>query len=337
MKSKKFLPLVILAAVVVLLGILLAVLTLHGEETSDTTLPLCSFAADDIDALSYAGNNVEVALIKGSDGWMLADDPSLPLDQTKVQSLVESYANLKAQRKLEGNELAELPAKSDTPQMTITLGAGEQTVNLTVDQLNSVADVYYVYDDSGAAYTVQRSDLATLSKAPRDLYKAQTLTDKTLDDVAAMQVNDLTFTQTDGTWTLTDDPDYALTQSSVKKMASTILEMQTAWTITAPEADSTYGLDSPDVTATLTFTDGTSLTVRLGAVSTADDSLCYLASSDVPTVVYEVNADHKAAFAVTKESLHDDTATVETASAASDVVAQYPVGGENDYADSLPD
>ena len=139
MKNKKFLPLVILVGVVALLGILLAVLTLHGEAETDTTLPLCDLAADDIDALSYAGNNVEVSLLKGSDGWLLADDPSLPLDQTKVQSLVEDYANLKAQRKLEGNDLAELPAKSDTPQMTITLGAGEQTVDLTVDQLNSVA------------------------------------------------------------------------------------------------------------------------------------------------------------------------------------------------------
>ncbi len=166
MKNKKFLPLVILVGVVALLGILLAVLTLHGGAETDTTLPLCDLAADDIDALSYAGNNVEVSLLKGSDGWLLADDPSLPLDQTKVQSLVEDYANLKAQRKLEGNDLAELPAKSDTPQMTITLGAGEQTVDLTVDQLNSVADVYYVYDESGAAYTVRRSDLATLSKSP---------------------------------------------------------------------------------------------------------------------------------------------------------------------------
>ena len=164
MKNKKFLPLVILVGVVALLGILLAVLTLHGEAETDTTLPLCDLAADDIDALSYAGNNVEVSLLKGSDGWLLADDPSLPLDQTKVQSLVEDYANLKAQRKLEGNDLAELPAKSDTPQMTITLGAGEQTVDLTVDQLNSVADVYYVYDESGAGYTVRRSDLATLKQ-----------------------------------------------------------------------------------------------------------------------------------------------------------------------------
>ena len=97
----------------------------------------------------------------------------------------------------------------------------------------------------------------------------------------------------------------------------------------------------PDVTAVLTFTDGTSITVRFGnavaaaADSSDGDSLCYLASDAAPTVVYEVNADSKLAYAVTKESLYDETATAETA--ASDPVAQYPVGGEDDYADSLPE
>ena len=38
---------------------------------------------------------------------------------------------------------------------------------------------------------------------------------------------------------------------------------------------------------------------------------------------------------MTKESLYDDTATAETAT--DDVVAEYPVGGKDDYADSLPE
>lgn len=342
MNKKKMLPLAILAAVAVLLAVVLVLLQ-RQPEAADTSIPLCDFDSSEVDSLSYSGNNVDVTLLKNSSGeWMLDSDPTLPLDQSKVQDLVEKYLGLTALRKLEGSDLSELPERSSTPQMQISVGAGESTVELTVDQLNSVADVYYVYDGSGAAYTVKRSDLAVLSKSERDLYKAQTLTDKTLDDVASMQVNDLNFTQTDGQWTLTDDPDYSLTQSSVKKMARTILELQTAWTVTTPDDDSAYGLDSPDVTAVLTFTDGTSLTVRFGAEcadNTADDTLCYLASSDAPTVVYEVNADHKQAFAVTKESLYDDTATAETASTVKkdDIVAQYPVGGENDYADSLPD
>ena len=194
-KTKKLLPLAVLLAAAALLGILLAVLTRSSTDAADTTIPLCGFTAEEIDRLAYSGNNMDVTLLKGSTGdWMLDSDPALPLDQAKVTSLVEQYAALAALRKLEGSDLAELPEKSAAPQMTITIGAGEKTLALTVDQLNAVADVYYVYDESGAAYTVMRSDLATLSKSPRDLYKAQTLTDKTLSDVAAMQVNDLQFT-----------------------------------------------------------------------------------------------------------------------------------------------
>ena len=41
------------------------------------------------------------------------------------------------------------------------------------------------------------------------------------------------------------------------------------------------------------------------------------------------------AFAVTKETLHDEEATAETAEEAEDtIVAEHPVGGWNDYADA---
>ena len=171
-----------------------------------------------------------------------------------------------------------------------------------------------------------------LCKAPRSLYAAQSLTDKTSDDVTALTVGDLQFVLNDGTWQLADDADYALDQSAVKRMVSTLCEMQTEWSITMPEADSTYGLDAPDVTAVLAFSDGTQLTVRFGDLvpdaaddtdtgSTTTTSLCYLASDGAPGIVYEVKAAHKDAFAVTKESLLD-TSTKETA-AADDVVAEH--------------
>ena len=97
MNKKKLLPLAVLACIVALLCVLLAVLNRTDSAQTDTTIPLCSLAADDLDTLAYAGNNMEVTLLKGSDGtWRLDSDPTLPLDQTKVQSLVEDYANLKA-------------------------------------------------------------------------------------------------------------------------------------------------------------------------------------------------------------------------------------------------
>lgn len=335
MNRKKIMPLLLLAAGVLVLAVVLAVLELSQSEDQQEGIALCNFSVDSIDQVSYSGENVEATLLKSSSGdWMLDSDPTLPLDQEVTGSLIEKFAGLTATRQLQPEELAEIPERSDTPLMVFGITSGETTRTLTVDRANDVADIYYVYDENGTAYTVPQSDLAGLCKDPRDLYKAQTLTDKTIDDVTSMQVEDLRFTQADGTWTLTDDPDYALDQDAVKKMANTVCGVKTDWTITAPQEDSVYGLDAPDVTATVTFTDGTSLTVRLGSLKEGDDTLCYLASSDAPTVVYEVSADYKTAFAVTKESLYDEEATAESAEEADTIVAEHPVGGKDDYADA---
>mgnify|MGYP006896419669 FL=1 len=87
MNRKKMLPLVLLAAGAVLLGVLLAVLTCENEAEEDTGIPLVDFAAEDVDELAYSGNNVDVTLLKGSEGnWMLDSDPTLPLEQSAVQS-----------------------------------------------------------------------------------------------------------------------------------------------------------------------------------------------------------------------------------------------------------
>ena len=291
------------AAVAVLAG---ALAVLSREKPQDTLLPLCPYAAEEITALSYAGNGVEADFVKGSDAvWRLGSDPALPLQQAMVESTVESYAVLNASRKLAGDELAELPARSAAPLMTFSLTAGDTELSYTVDSLNNVTDTYYVYDASGNVYVVAKNDLITLCKSPRKYYKAQTLTEYQTADIAKMQVNDLAFVQTDGNWTLEDDAAAALDQSAVNKMAATVLQAQTQWTITAPEKDSAYGLDAPDVRATLTFTDGSSLTVTFGDLcpETEGDNLCYMAADCTPTVVYEVSATYKQAFAVTKDSL----------------------------------
>ena len=336
MNRKKMLPLLVVAAVILLLAVTLALLTVTGDGEAPQGTALCPFTAEQVDRLSYQGSNTDVALLKGSeDNWMLESDPALPLEQNTVQSLVESFVSLTAQRSLREEELAGIPARSEAPLMVFSLTGGEETWTLTVDQSNDVADIYYVYDGQGNAYTVAQSDLNGLCKAPRDLYAPQTLTQQSLEDVAELQVGDLHFVQSDGNWTLADDPGYSLDQSAVKKMVNTLCGLQTEWTITAPEQDAAYGLDIPDVTAVLTFTDGSALTVRFGSLVAEDDTLCYLASSGDANVVYEVSADYRNAFAVTKESLYNAEATAETAQQEGDVVAQYPVGGREDYADSI--
>lgn len=116
MNRKKMLPLVLLAAGAVLLGVLLAVLTCENEAEEDTGIPLVDFAAEDVDELAYSGNNVDVTLLKGSEGnWMLDSDPTLPLEQSAVQSLVEKFTDLTAARQLQDSELGEIPRDERHP------------------------------------------------------------------------------------------------------------------------------------------------------------------------------------------------------------------------------
>lgn len=332
--KKKLMPLLAVCVVIVVLGIALAALTiLGGEEEEDTGIPLCTIAADEVDHISYDdGENAE-SLTKDADGnWSLDSDPLLPVSQSQAQTVAEDITGLEAQRAL--TEDAEVDAMGfDQPEMTLTVTAGDQTFTVTVGAQNTMTDTYYVRTSAGdTVYTVAVSDLTTVCKAPKDLYDPQDITELESDDVATMTVRtgneELNFTQTDGTWTLTDDPDYDLDQDLVTRMASTICEMSSSWSITAPEADSTYGLDHPNTVVTLVGTDGTSVTCSFGSNDPADDSLCYLRSSNAEGVVYEVNSGHLTAYAYTKDSLK--AATPETAEAASetdDTTADYPVGG----------
>ena len=129
--------------------------------------------------------------------------------------------------------------------MIFTLTGGDTTRTLTVDRANDVAEIYYIYDETGAVYSIPQDDLIGLCKAPRDLYEPQTLTDKMPADIAEMEVGALTFTRVDGAWALDGEPDYPLDQDAVQKMANTLCNLQTEWTITAPE-DGGYGLKDPD-------------------------------------------------------------------------------------------
>ena len=359
MKAKKYLPLAILAAVVVILGVALIILS-NLDEEEETGVPLFDFDTSTVTALAYRNDETDATLLQDEDeAWYLEQDPTLPLDQDSVSSLLEKYTGLQALRDLgAGTENEDMGL--DNPTLVFTLGtdgadiasaenASSETATaetasgvytVTIGAENSITEAYYAkvsWNDH--IYTIDATDLSGLVKTSKDLYAEQDVVDLETDDVATMTVESsgeiLTFAQNDGTWTLQDDPDYAVDQDIVKKMASTICDMTTEMSITQPEDNSTYGLDEPQAVVTLVGTDGTTITCSFGDLCADDSDLCYMRSSHAGGVVYEVDADHRSAFAYTKDTLK--AATEETAdsdSDSSDIIAENPVGGEDDYANS---
>ena len=316
MSKKKILPLAILAGVVAVLAVILAIIAILNREEEDTGIPLFSVAAEDVTAISYQEGDTDVSLTKGEDGsWTLDSDPLLPIDDQAVGEVLTGVTGMTAMRQLSDGEGDVDSMGLDAPTRTISFTAGDTDYTITVGAENSMAEAYYA-QVGDSLYTVSTSTFVGLCKTPRQLYEAQDITDIESTEVASMTVDTGAETldfqlDSDGNWTLADDPDYDLDQDAVSRMANTICSLTTEWSITSPGADSEYGLDSPNAVVTLTATDGRSVRCVFGSTASDDSDTAYLRASNDESVVYEIAANHLSSFACTKESLK--AATPETA------------------------
>ena len=113
---------------------------------------------------------------------------------------------------------------AQTPAVTGESAADVYT--LTVGAENTVTDACYAKASwTDRLYTIASEDLVNLCRTPRQLYEEQAITSLEEDDLTAMTVElpgetlDFRYDADAGAWTLADDPDYALDQNIVTKMA----------------------------------------------------------------------------------------------------------------------
>lgn len=327
MNKKKLVPLLLLIALVAVLGIALFALSrLSADSTvKDTTIPLSTMESAAVDSVSYTtSDGVSVSLKKQGDAWQDAEDAKMTLDQSKVNTLVESLVGLKALRELPQGETADVSTYGlDAPAMQFTAAAGTDTFSFKVGAINAMTSAYYVQlSGSDTVYTVSSDSLADLPKTIENLYGAVKITELTEANLTAMTVETpgqtLRFAKSgsgdDAAWALAEDEGYALNQDTVKLMANTVCNLETTWTITKPEAAAAYGLDAPNAIITLAADDGTGVQLKLGN-TTPDGTGCYAALTGAEDVVYEVNGEALKAYAYTKDTLAatQESATADTA------------------------
>lgn len=317
MNRKKMLPLAVLAGVAALLAVMLAALSAGGETEEDAGIALFSLSPDQITALAYRDDESDVALTRADDGWTLDSDPLLPIDPDAVDEILNGLTGLTALRALDSGEADAGAMGLDAPSIELRLTDGSAEHTLTVGGENRMAGVYYALLDGESLYTISTSAFVGLCKTPRQLYKAQDITDIETADAAELTLETagetLVFCRdSEGNWTLDGEPDFAPDQDIVARMSNTICALTSEWSITSPGEDSEYGLDSPNAIVTLTANDGRSVRCVFGATAEdGENGVTYLRASSDESVVYEVAANHLNAFAYTKDSLK--AATPETA------------------------
>lgn len=256
MKTKQR-TLIVLLVLVFLAGGAFAALTVKNAQAAQAesaaaegTIPLSSFAADDLTelAVTYNGETNTLTVVDGS--WTLAEDPAYHLDDTACNTMVTALSALNAKRQLT-EEAGEDYGFTDA-SLTVTVTAAGETNTFTFGAENAATgDIYLKKARDDALYTVAASKAACFALSRAELFGAFNpagLTRSAIESVT-LACGDEPFTLTavseaaesdhsadsdsDSTayttvWRLADAPDAELDETRVSSLISALSSYVTA-------------------------------------------------------------------------------------------------------------
>ena len=159
MKTKQRVLLALLAAAVLLGAALWAVIRSNAKAeqaasaAAEGSIPLSSFAAEDLEQIEYTFNGETYTLQYSGGSWQLAQDPAYHLDESACNTMRTALMALNAKRSL--TPQAGEDYGLDSPQLTVTVTAAGQSNTLTFGAENQVTgDLYVQKAGDDAIYTV---------------------------------------------------------------------------------------------------------------------------------------------------------------------------------------
>ena len=256
MKTKQH-TLIVLLVLVFLAGGAFAALTAKNAQAAQAesaaaegSIPLSSFAADDLTGLAVTYNGETNTLTAADGSWTLAKDPAYHLDATACNTMVTALSALNAKR-----QLTEEPGEDygfTDESLTVTVTAAGETNTFTFGAENAATgDIYLKKAGDDALYTVAASKAACFALSRAELFGAFNpagLTRSAIESVT-LACGDEPFTLTavseaaesdrsadsdsDSTayttiWRLADAPDAELDETQVSSLLSALSSYVTA-------------------------------------------------------------------------------------------------------------
>lgn len=167
-----------LLVLVLLLGGALALLTRQNQkaeqaasEAAQGTIPLFSFAADDLTEIVVTYNGETNTLHSADGGWTLAEDPAYHLDETSCNTMRTALAALNAKRQLTEEPGEDYGFTADS--LTVTVTAAGETNTFTFGAENAATgDIYLKKAGDDALYTVAGTKASCFEVRKTDLFGA---------------------------------------------------------------------------------------------------------------------------------------------------------------------
>lgn len=282
--------LLVLLGLIVLAGAALALLTWYDRReeqaasaAEEGTIPLSSFAVEDLTAIEYTWQGETVSLAYDGETWTLTDDPDYHLDQTKCNTMAAALADLKAKRRLDPQPGEDYGFA--VPLLTVTVTAAGQSSTFTFGDTNTVTgDVYLQKAGEEAVYTAASAKAGCFEYGKAGLFEPFNpagITASRLERIeytrsggdAAVCLQAVSVPDEDaadsGTsyttaWRLEDEPGTALDEEKIDALLSALSGYVTGQITRADPSG--YGFDQPLVTVhasdgekdyTLTYASGT--------------------------------------------------------------------------------
>ena len=322
MKTKQRVLLALLAAAVLLCAALWAVTRSNAKAeqaasaAAEGSIPLSSFAAEDLEHIEYTYNGQTYTLQYSGGSWQLAQDPAYHLDESACNTMVTALSSLHAKRQLDAQ--AGEDYGFDAPELTVTVTAAGQTTTLTFGSSNTVTGDRYVQKDGDTAlYTVDASRTACFACDKAGLFGSFSPA-----GFAASDVEQVAYTLASGekvsltagselagdgdeadsasyetVWRFAGDADTDLDQDKVQSMLSALSSYVSGQITPADGADpAACGFDAPLAVVQVTTADGTkTLTYASGTdgdylMVEGDDSIYAVDGSIVQAVTQTADA-----------------------------------------------
>lgn len=158
-----------------------------ADSAAAADIEVATLAPGEVAALTADVQGESLSLKKEGDTWRLADDPSFPLGQSYVQTMLETVAPLTAQGPLQDvQDPGEYGLSDGCDRVTLTNGDGKQVTLLLGDTSSLTGQVYAAVEGEGDVYLAAGSVRAPFTHTREELLQKEPI--PTMDDFISLSV-----------------------------------------------------------------------------------------------------------------------------------------------------
>ncbi len=289
MKAKQRTLIALLAVVLLLAAALWAVNRQNETDAAassaaeDGTIQLCSFAADDLERISYTYDGETYTLLYSDGTWTLEQDPAYHLDESACSTMRTALCDLKAKRRLTVQD-GENYGLSGEEAIAVTVTANGETSSFLFGNENTITGdmyvqksgddaVYTVSGDKKSCFAMNKTDLfgtfnpagltvSVIDKVTYTLASGESISLEASSVIAESDASDDGESESDSAeydtvWVLSGNADSDLDQNEVQSVLSALSVYVTAQITDGDPSE--YGFDAPLCTAQVTTADGTQM------------------------------------------------------------------------------